>query len=62
MENTWGIVQSVSPVEVRFAGDTTDTPVGLQNDALTLAEGDKVALDKRGSNGGWCIAYVMVAT
>ena len=63
MEVTWGVVQSIgSPVEVRIAGDTTDTPVGLQSDALTLATSDKVMLAKLGSTGGWAIVAVMVAT
>ena len=53
MELTWGVVTSASPVEVRFAGDSVDTPIGWQNDALTLATSDVVALGKLGSSGGW---------
>lgn len=62
MEVTWGVVQSVSPVEVRFAGDTTDTAVGLQADGLSLTTSDKVMLAKLGSTGGWAIIAVLVAT
>lgn len=62
MEVTWGVVQSTSPVEVRVAGDTTDTPVGLKADGLSLTIGDKVALLKLGSTGGWMIVAVAVAT
>ena len=60
MENTWGIVQSATTV--RLAGDSTDVPVALKNDALTLTIGDKVAMVKLGSRDGWCVAFKMGAT
>ena len=55
---TWGVVTAISPaVQVRFAGDSTDVTLALGNDAYTPTVNDKVALDKLGSTGGWCIAY-----
>ena len=62
MEVRWGEVTSVSPVEVRFAGDSTDRPVGLKADGLTLATNDKVALLRLGSTGGWFIVAKVVTT
>ena len=56
-EKTWGQVTSISPVTVRISGDSVDTPIALKNTSLTLATNDKVALDKLGGVGGWCIAY-----
>lgn len=62
MEVTWGVVTSASPVEVRFAGDTIDTPVGLQDSSLTLSVSQKVMLAKLGSTGGWAVVCVLGAT
>lgn len=62
MEVTWGEVTSVSPVEVRFAGDTVDVPVALKTSGLTLATNDKVALLKLGSSGGWMIVAKVATT
>jgi hypothetical protein len=61
-EITWGLVTSISPVEVRFAGDTSDTAIGWVNEDLTLATNDKVLLAKTGSRDGWVIVCVLVAT
>jgi len=63
MEVRWGEVTQVTPsVEVRFAGDSTDRPVGLKADGLTLATNDKVALLRLGSTGGWMIVAKVVTT
>ena len=60
---TWGLVTDVgSPVQVRFAGDTVDTEVGLQAEGLTLATNDKVMLARLGSTGGWVVVCVLEAT
>jgi hypothetical protein len=60
---TWGLVTSAgSPVEVRFAGDTVDTPVELQAEGLTLATLDKVLLARAGSTDGWVVVCVLEAT
>ena len=56
----WGEVVAVSPtVDVRFAGDTVDVTVSLQNDDITLAVGDVVAVFKVGSQ--WVIGFVIGA-
>jgi len=62
MEITWGEVTSISPVEVRFAGDSVDVPVGLKTDGLTLATNDKVALIKLAWAGGWMIVAKVATT
>lgn len=55
---TWGLVTQVSPtVQVRFAGDTADTPVAKGNSALTLATNDRVKLSKVGTQ--WLVDYVI---
>lgn len=54
------VVTSVSPVEVRFWGDSVDTPIGWQSDALTLATNDIVLLAFDG--GVWNVVCVLVAT
>ena len=54
MENTWGIVQSVDPLEVRFAGDSTDTPVAVA--AVRPWVGQKVMLAKLGALDGWVVS------
>jgi hypothetical protein len=62
MELVWGQVTSVSPVQVRFAGDSVDTPVGWKSSGLTLSTSDKVLLGKAGTVDGWVIVSIMVAT
>ena len=62
MDVRWGEVTSVSPVEVRFVGDTADVPVALKTDGLTLATNDKVALLRLGRTGGWMIVAKVVST
>lgn len=63
MELAWGVVTSAaSPVEVRFAGDVVDTPIGWQPDGVTLATSDVVALGKLGTVDGWAVLAVLVAT
>lgn len=62
MELTWGVVTSISPVEVRFAGDVVDTPIGWQPDDVTLATSDVVVLGKLGTADGWAIVNVLVVT
>lgn len=57
MENTWGIVQSVDPLEVRFAGDSTDVPVAVS--AFTPSVGQKVMLTKLGARDGWAIVRAL---
>jgi hypothetical protein len=52
----WGVVTNVSPLEVRFAGDTIDTPA-LQNSDLTLGTSDKVVVAKVSSTG-WVVLCV----
>lgn len=59
MEVSWGLVTSTVPVQVRFVGDSADTPVGLQAAGLTLDEGDKVMLAKLGATSGWCVVCVL---
>ena len=58
----WGVVQSLAPTTVRFAGDTADVPVALKSSALSLTVGDKVALVKLGVRDGWCVAFVIGVT
>jgi len=55
-EANWGQVTSVSPLEVRFAGDTIDIPVTLNLTTYSSpATGDMVALLRLGSVDGWCV-------
>ena len=54
MEVSWGFVTQVSPLEVRFAGDSGDSPV-LKADHVTVSDGDRVALIKLGSSDGWLV-------
>ena len=56
---TWGLVTSTSPVQVRIAGDTVDTPIAVK-DSITVATNDNVVLLRVGSQ--WWIAGKVVAT
>ena len=56
---TWGVVQSLTPVTVRLAGDTVDVPIALQPDGVTLATSDKVACVRLG--GSWAVLVVLAA-
>jgi len=58
IEVTWGRVTQVSPLLVRFVGDTADTPVTRKNTALTLVVDNRVVLLQLASSGGWSVAYV----
>ena len=62
MELTWGEVIALSPLTVRFAGDSADTPVTLKASGLTLATNDKVALARLGATSGWCVMFKVVAS
>ena len=57
----WGMVTGVSPVEVRFTGDTVSSPVGLKDSALTLTTNDQVLLARVGSDS-WVIVCKIAAT
>lgn len=61
-EIAWGVVTSTSPVEVRFAGDTTDTPIEWKTSGLTLALTNRVLLARAGTNDGWMIVAIVAAT
>jgi hypothetical protein len=50
---TWGEVISVSPTEVRFAGDTADVEVELYLSSYTPTTNDRVLLIKVGET--WVI-------
>ena len=62
MEVTWALVTSISPVEVRFPGDTADTPIGKKLSGVTLATNDIVALAKTGTYDGWVILGKVIDT
>lgn len=54
----WGLITAVTPtVQVRFVGDSLDTPVMKGNAALTLATGDRVKLTRVGTQ--WLVDYVI---
>ena len=55
----WGEITAVSPVTVRLAGDTADTPVAVKNTALTLATNQKVLMAKVGN--GWVVVAILGA-
>jgi len=61
-EITWGKVTSVSPVEVRFAGDSVSLPVGFKPDGMSLSTADMVVLAKVGKPDAWVILAKYVAT
>jgi|GEM_PF-1440944 len=61
-EITWGRVTSLSPVEVRFAGDATSMPVGFKTEGLSLSTSDMVMLGKIGKPDAWAIIAKYVAT
>lgn len=50
---TWGSVTATSPLEVRFAGDTTSTSIDLWLSGYTPVTNDRVMLMKVGSQ--WVI-------
>lgn len=54
----WGLVTQLSPLQVRFAGDTADVDVN-QNPDVTLATGDRVALFRFGNQ--WYVGFVLKA-
>ena len=60
MDVAEGWVQQVSPLLVRFAGDTGDTSVSLKDSGLTFSLSEKVALVRFPS--GWMIVGKPVAT
>ena len=62
MEVTYGVVQSLAPTTVRFAGDTADVGIAVKNAAVTLSVGNKVLLAKAGTRDGWVIVCVIGAT
>ena len=55
-----GWVMQVTPLLVRFAGDTGDTAIAVQDDGLTFSLGEKVGLTLFPS--GWTITAKLVAT
>ena len=56
---TWGQVISITPTQVRFAGDTNDVPVSLRLGSYTPTAGDKVALLKIGAQ--WVVLGKIVS-
>lgn len=60
MNAQWAIVQQVSPLLVRFPGDTGDVSVGLKSSGLTFAVADKLLLAPVGSQ--WAVVAKLVAT
>lgn len=60
MDVAEGWVMQVSPLLVRFAGDTGDTAVALKDSGLTFSLNEKVALVRYPS--GWTITAKPVAT
>lgn len=56
----WGKVGAVSPLAVRIAGDSVDTPIAMRNQDITLAVNDKVVLQLVGS--AWVLMARIVAS
>jgi hypothetical protein len=61
-EVSWGVVTSVSPLEVRFVGDDAPTAIAWKPKGVTLANADKVLLAKTGSTDGWVVVCVLVTS
>ena len=60
MSGRLGWVMQVSPLLVRFAGDTGDTSVALKDSGLTFSLNERVALEQ--FDGQWMIVGKPVAT
>ena len=60
MSGRMGWVMQVSPLLVRFAGDTGDTAIPWQDSGLTFSLNERVALDR--FDGQWMIVGKPVAT
>lgn len=57
------VVTQVAPTEVRFHGDTSDTPIARMDNNITgLTVNDEVVLLRTSSTGGWIISCVLGAT
>lgn len=56
----WAVVQQVSPLLVRFPGDTGDVSVGLKSSGLTFTVADMLLLERVGSQ--WAVVSKLVAT
>ena len=60
MESKWAVVMQVSPLLVRFPGDTGDVPVGLKSSGLSFTVADMLLLALVGSQ--WAVVAKLVAT
>ena len=60
MDGRMGWVMQVSPLLVRFSGDTGDTAVALKDSGLTFSLNERVALAQ--FDGQWVVTGKPVAT
>lgn len=60
MDSKWPVVMQVSPLLVRFPGDTGDVPVGLKSSGLSFTVADMLLLALVGSQ--WAVVAKLVAT
>lgn len=60
MSGRMGWVMQVTPLLVRLAGDSGDTPIPLKDSGLTFSLNERLALDQY--DGEWMIVAKPVAT